>query len=433
MNFYSTENIYNKTTFRNALFSGMPQDNGLYMPEEIPNLSKYINKNTNMTLQEVGYLISSQYIENELSNNDIYDIVEKSISFKAPNKHIYDSIYSLELFHGPTLAFKDFGARFMARCMEKFIINNNRHTNILVATSGDTGSAVAQGFYNVEGVNVIILYPKGKVSHIQEKQLTTLDKNIYALEVQGTFDDCQKLVKQAFLDSKLNKKLNLSSANSINIARLIPQSFYYISSYFNLQDKSKETIFCVPSGNFGNITAGLLSKKMGLPASCFIGATNLNKIVPDFFKTETYNPRESIQTISNAMDVGNPSNMNRIMSLYKNLNFLKQDMKSWYFDENETKDSIRKIYNKYKYLLDPHSAIGLLGIEKYLKNKTNDVNGIFLGTAHPAKFADVLEDVLQEKIAMPDSLAKIIKKKKRAKLIENNYMEFYDYLLNTFQ
>ena len=302
MKFYSTKNYSNKVSFQKALLKGIPQDRGLYMPEYIPDFSKIFNQEAQLTFQELSLLIASGFLNTELSNNEIQNIIENSITFEAPNHNIYNNLYCLELFHGPTLAFKDFGARFMARCMQYFIGEAETEINILVATSGDTGSAVAHGFYDVEGINVIILYPKGKVSDIQEKQLTTLDKNIYALEIDGTFDDCQQLVKKAFLDKNLNSKLQLSSANSINIARLIPQSFYYAYSYLQLSNKNIPTIFSVPCGNFGNITAGLIAKKMGVPVDKFIASTNLNNVVPDYMDTGNYNPKESIQTISNAMD-----------------------------------------------------------------------------------------------------------------------------------
>ncbi len=433
MKFYSTNNKSLRISFKDVLLTGMPTDKGLYMPEYIPDLSNMLDGNTNLSFKEIGCLVASEFIHDELSKNDLEEVVNSSITFDAPNRHLYDSIFCLELFHGPTLAFKDFGARFMARCMEKFISFENKNVNILVATSGDTGSAVANGFYDVEGINVIILYPKGKVSQIQEKQLTTLDKNIYALEIEGTFDDCQKLVKKVFSDSNLKTKLNISSANSINLGRLIPQSFYYIHSFLQLEDKKKKNIFCVPSGNFGNITAGILAKKMGLPIHNFIASTNLNDIVPNFFKSCKYEPKSSISTISNAMDVGNPSNMNRIMDLYKTLDNLKKDMNSWSFNEEETIESILKIFNNYNYLLDPHSAIGLLGLERYLKEFNNDVNSIFLGTAHPAKFADILEPIINKKIIFPESLLRVMNKNKKSKVLKNDYKEFYDYLIDTFQ
>ena len=431
MKFYSTNNHNLNVTFRDALFNGMPIDNGLYMPEQLPDFSNIFKKDINLSLHEIAVMIASKFLDDDLDNNDIQDIISNSINFPAPNIPIDDNIFCLELFHGPTFAFKDFGARFMARCMEKFIAKQNKNINILVATSGDTGSAVANGFYNVEGINVIILYPSGKVSCIQEKQLTTLDNNIFALEVDGTFDDCQKLVKRAFLDIDLKNSINISSANSINIARLIPQTFYYFHSFMQMNKKDNEVVFCVPSGNFGNITAGVMAKHMGLPIKKLIAATNANDIVPEFFKTSIFNPRPSIRTMSNAMDVGHPSNMERLLNIYTELIDLKEDMLSWAFSDEQTSDCIFK-YKDY-YLLDPHSAIGLLGLLRYFeKNKCNS-DGVFLGTAHPAKFADIIEPIIDTKVEIPESLSKTINKKKNSILIKNNYKEFYDYLMSTFQ
>ena len=433
MKFYSTKNQSNKVSFQRALLTGIPQDRGLYMPEYIPDFSKIFDQETQLNFQELSLLIASGFLDKELSSNEIQNIIENSITFEAPNHNIYNNLYCLELFHGPTLAFKDFGARFMARCMQYFIGEAETEINILVATSGDTGSAVAHGFYDVEGINVIILYPKGKVSDIQEKQLTTLDKNIYALEIDGTFDDCQRLVKNAFLDKNLNSKLKLSSANSINIARLIPQSFYYAYSYLQLSNKSIPTIFSVPCGNFGNITAGLIAKKMGVPIDKFIASTNLNNVVPNYMNTGNYNPKESIQTISNAMDVGNPSNMARIMDMYDSVDNLSNDMLSWSFNEKKTSDMIQTIYSQNNYLIDPHSAVAALGIFEYEKLDPKIMNKIFLGTAHPGKFADVVEPIIGKSIDLPKRLERVLSLKKCSMLLNNNYDEFYDYLLTTFQ
>ena len=433
MKFYSTKNSANTATFREALLTGMPVDKGLYMPEFIPDLSNIFKQETNLTFQEVALLISSKFIEKEITTNQIQNIIESSITFKAPNYNIYDNIYCLELFHGPTLAFKDFGARFMARCIECFVESLDKEINILVATSGDTGSAVAHGFYDIKGINVTILYPKGRVSNIQEKQLTTLEKNIYALEIDGTFDDCQKLVKTAFLDKSLRNKINLSSANSINIARLIPQSFYYANSYLQLKNKSIPTVFSVPCGNFGNITAGLIAKKMGVPVHKFIAATNLNDVVPNYLKTGEYNPQSSKQTISNAMDVGDPSNLVRIMDLYHSIDNVKKDMVSWSFSEEETSDMILNINNTYNYLIDPHSSVGILGLLKYKDMQSSSMNNIFLGTAHPGKFADVIEPIINHTVELPDRLKKVLSMKKCSVKLNNDYNEFYDYLLTTFQ
>ena len=409
----------------------MPLDNGLFMPEYIPDNSNLIKGIDNLSFQDISFVIAQSFLSGDFRNSEIEDIISRSISFDSPIINIYDNVAILELFHGPTLAFKDFGARFMARAMEKVVLNNDKEINILVATSGDTGSAVARGFYNVEGINIIILYPSGKVSHIQEKQLTTLDKNIYALEIQGTFDDCQKLVKQAFLDEKLKKYLSLSSANSINIARLIPQSFYYFNAYAKLNTKKNISV-SVPSGNFGNITAGLLAKQMGLPIKKFIASTNANKTVPEFFKKNEYIPSESIETISNAMDVGNPSNFKRIMDIYKNLESLKNDLLAFSFNDDVTKKCIGNVFSKYNYVLDPHSAVGLLGLNKFLYTNP-DYEGIFLGTAHPAKFSNIIEPIINKQINIPKNLNETINKDKKATLLNNDYNYFSDYLLSNFK
>ena len=306
----------------------------------------------------------------------------------------------------------------MAQCMQSLRDNSSKEINILVATSGDTGGAVANGFYDVDGINVIILYPKGKVSEIQEKQLTTLDKNVFALEVDGTFDDCQKLVKKAFLDDKLNEQINLSSANSINIAKLIPQSFYYAHSYLQLDNKKLPAIFSVPCGNFGNITAGLLIKKMGLPLEKIIASTNSNDVIPKFLETGKFSPRPSIQTISNAMDVGNPSNIVRIMDLYQTIEKLKMDMISWSFNEIETSNLIKKFFIEKKYLLDPHTSVALLGILKYEKKQSQNFNKIFLGTTHPAKFIDVVEKNINCNIKLPKRLNKLLSLEKKSVLLK---------------
>ena len=410
---------------------GMPVDNGLFMPEYIPDHKLLVKGINELSFQDIAYVISKSILSEDFSNSEIEEIIDQSITFDSPLVNIVNNINILELFHGPTLAFKDFGARFMARTMENSVLSNDKELNILVATSGDTGSAVAHGFYNVEGINVIILYPSGKVSNIQEKQLTTLDKNIYALEIKGTFDDCQKLVKQAFLDSDLKSYLDLSSANSINIARLIPQSFYYFNAYAKL-NTDKKVVISVPSGNFGNLTAGMLAKKMGLPLDLFIASTNANKTVPEFLQTKYYSPSESISTISNAMDVGDPSNMKRIMDIYENVDALKNDLLSFSFSDEETKETVLDIFSNHNYILDPHSAVGLLGLNKFLKNNTN-YEGVFLGTAHPAKFADIIEPIINNKIKIPNNLQESINKKKKSTLLNNDYSDFSDYLLSNFR
>ncbi|MBI45267.1 MAG: threonine synthase [Candidatus Marinimicrobia bacterium] len=433
MKFYSTNGQSNPVSFKDALLTGMPQDKGLYMPESIPDLSSIFKQDNDLTFQEISFLISSEFIDKELSVSQVQDIIEKCITFEAPNYNIFDNVYCLELFYGPTLAFKDFGARFMARCMESFIQSANKEINILVATSGDTGSAVAHGFYDVEGINVIILYPKGKVSNIQEKQLTTLDKNIYVLEIDGTFDDCQKLVKKAFLDKSLKDKINLSSANSINIARLIPQIFYYAYSYLQLENKSLPTVFSVPCGNFGNITAGMIGKNIGIPIYQFIGATNSNDIVPNYLITEKYKPKPSVQTISNAMDVGNPSNLVRIIDLYSDIDSIRSNLLSWSFNDDETSIMISDISKKYDYVMCPHSSIGLLGLLKYMSMQSNHMNNVFLGTAHPGKFSDIVNPIINDTIELPKRLKDVLLLEKKSVELNNDYNEFYDYLLRTFE
>ena len=410
---------------------GMPLDNGLFMPEYIPDHSSLIKGIADLSFQDISFVVSKSFLMDDFKNPEIEDIISQSITFDSPVFNIYDNINILELFHGPTLAFKDFGARFMSRTMEKTVSERNKELNILVATSGDTGSAVAHGFYDVEGINVIILYPSGKVSSIQEKQLTTLDKNIYALEINGTFDDCQELVKKAFLDKELKSYLDISSANSINIARLIPQSFYYFNAYAKLKT-SKKIAISVPSGNFGNLTAGILAKLMGLPIDCFIASTNANKTVPDYLKTNKYISSKSINTISNAMDVGNPSNIKRIMDIYGDIEELKKDLLSFSFNDDETRECVSDIFLKYSYILDPHSAVGLLGLDKFLK-LNSEFDGIFLGTAHPAKFADIIEPIINQNIKMPESLSNVINKEKKSKLLNNDYNDFSDYLLSNFR
>jgi threonine synthase len=336
----------------------------------------------------------------------------------------------LELFHGPTMAFKDVGARFMARCLGYFNQNNTEEVTVLVATSGDTGGAVAHGFLGVKGVKVVILYPSGKVSDIQEKQLTTLGQNITALEVDGVFDDCQDMVKRAFLDEGLTSKMQLTSANSINVARWLPQMFYFMFAYKQLKSKSKNVVFSIPSGNFGNICAGMMAQQLGLPIKHFIASNNENNVVTEYLKTETYNPKPSVQTISNAMDVGNPSNFVRIQEIYnQDFSKLKQNLTSYSFSDTETKKAMLEIYSDYSYVADPHGAIGYLGSKEYLK-KNPEVHCVFLETAHPTKFLDVVEDVIKTNLDLPKQIQSVMNKEKFSIKI-NNYSELKTFLLNT--
>jgi threonine synthase len=433
MNYFSTRDKNNITDFKTAVMSGLAKDGGLFMPESIPELpSSFISGIEKYSIRDIGFEVAKNFIGAEIPERDIYSIINDAVNFEAPLVNLADNLSVLELFHGPTLAFKDFGARFMAKTMGHFVKGADKKLNILVATSGDTGSAVAYGFYGIEGIDVYILYPKGKVSLIQEKQLTTLDKNITALEVDGTFDDCQKLVKNAFVDKELNSILNLSSANSINIARLIPQSFYYINAYRQVKDKSLPAIISVPSGNLGNLTAGLFARKMGIPISKFIGATNKNDVFTEYLNNAKFIPKKSVLTLSNAMDVGNPSNLERIVELYKgDIEGIRSDVVSQSYNDEATVDGIREIYEKYNYVIDPHGAVGYQALKSYLKeNNLNEVNAIMVETAHPAKFKDVVEDTIKKEIDIPERLAACIEKEKKAVLIDTNYNSLKDFLLS---
>lgn len=432
MKLYSTKNTTAFVSLKEAVMKGLPDDNGLFMPADIPQLSTdFIHNLNNLSFPEIAFEVAQNLIGNSIPKNDLEDIINDAINFPAPIVKLDDHFSILELFHGPSLAFKDFGARFMARTMSYFNKNEDRELVILVATSGDTGGAVAAGFYDTPGIKVVILYPSGKVSALQEKQLTTLGKNITALEVDGTFDDCQKLVKQAFLDSELNKSIRLSSANSINIARLIPQSFYYFEA-FKQVDNSRDIVFTVPSGNFGNLTAGLFAKKMGLPVHHFIAATNLNDIVPKYLETGDYIPKPSIATISNAMDVGNPSNFARMADLYcTTWHNIKSDISGYSFTDNATRAAIQEVYNKYDYTIDPHGAVGYMAFKNYLKSNP-DCLGIILETAHPSKFIDVVNPLLPKAVDVPKRLADLANLPKEAIQMNITFDNFKSWLINNF-
>src|SRR6187549_3702248 len=365
MKFYSTNNPSIRVDLEQAVTQGLAPDNGLYMPESIPVLpNEFFDTLEQKSFQEIAFAVAKNIIGGDIPESELKRIVEHTIQFDAPMVKVEDGVFALELFHGPTLAFKDFGARFMSQLLGYFAKRQKQEIVILVATSGDTGSAVANGFLGVEGTRVVVLYPSGKVSDIQEKQFTTLGQNITALEVDGTFDDCQRLVKQAFLDDQLKTKYYLTSANSINIARLIPQSFYYFYAYAQVKDKTEPVVFSIPSGNFGNLTGGLLAKRMGLPIHHFIAATNVNDVVPEYLQTKLFKPRASRQTISNAMDVGNPSNFDRILNLYGgNFETLSSDIYGCFFTDEETQKAMRNVYSAKHYVMDPHGAIGYLGLK----------------------------------------------------------------------
>ena len=430
MNYFSLNNNAPIATFETAVRKGLAPDKGLYFPEHIEPLeASFLDSIENYSDAEIAFQSIKQFICPEIPEYDLKQIISETLSFDFPVLEIEEGISTLELFHGPTMAFKDVGARFMARCLGYFNKDNNEEVTVLVATSGDTGGAVASGFLAVKGVRVVILYPSGKVSHVQEKQLTTLGQNITALEVDGTFDDCQDIVKRAFLDDDLTEKMALTSANSINIARWMPQMFYFLFAYKQLKSKNKPIVFSVPSGNFGNICAGMLAQKLGFPFAHFIASNNANNVVERYFKTNTYSPLPSIQTISNAMDVGNPSNFVRIQKLHDN-NFeaLKNNLTAYSFSDEQTKEALLAIYKGSGYIADPHGAVGYLGCKSY-REKNPAAQTIFLETAHPTKFLDVVEAVIPEKIALPPQIQAVIEKEKSAIFVED-YSQFKTFLLN---
>ncbi|WP_405609687.1 threonine synthase [Polaribacter sp. Asnod1-A03] len=427
MNYYSLHHKSPKSTFKNAVVQGLAKDRGIYFPDNIQPLSKdFIENISDYSNHEIAYEAIKQFVGDEIPASTLKEIVAETVSFDFPLVKVDDNIASLELFHGPTMAFKDVGAKFMAKCLEYFNKDNNDEVTVLVATSGDTGGAVANGFLGAKGVNVVILYPSGKVSDIQEKQLTTLGQNITALEVDGVFDDCQEMVKTAFLDEEITK--TLTSANSINVARWLPQMFYFFFAYKELHKKNKDLIFSVPSGNFGNICAGIMAQKLGLPIKHFVASTNVNDTVPNYLKDGVYKPKPSKATISNAMDVGNPSNFIRIQELFNNdLETLKNAFSSYSFSDDATKETMKEIYNNSGYVADPHGAVGYLGLKKH-GLKENEF-GIFLETAHPVKFLDVVEETLPIKVEIPTQIKKVINNKKVA-FKASNYQDLKDFLLN---
>lgn len=431
MKLYSTNNKNLSVSFKEAVFTSFPSDKGLYMPWHIPKLSEsFIQNITDYSFPEMALEIAHSFIGEDIPIKDLEKIIKETISFDAPLVSLEENLAVLELFHGPSLAFKDFGARFMSRLMAYLSDKNDKTLDILVATSGDTGGAVALGFLGVKGTRVTILYPKGKISEIQRKQLTTNGQNIRALEVNGTFDDCQALVKMAFNDAELNSKLRLTSANSINISRLLPQTFYYLYAYAQAVKKNKKDIvFVVPSGNFGNIGAGLLAYKSGLPVKHFVAATNVNDTVPVYLQKGTYEAKPSIQTLSNAMDVGNPSNWVRITDLFnESLDSLRNLISAYSFTDSETMNGINELYEKYNYIACPHTAVAYLAAKKY--NHPQDFT-IFLSTAHPCKFMDVYPENLKNKIIIPEQVKELNHKISSATPLENNFSDLKTFLMNS--
>jgi len=433
MKLYSTNNKNLSVSFKEAVFNSMPQDKGLYMPLEIPTLdADFLANIEKYSLPEIAYKVASTLLKDEIPAEDLKALIDDAINFDAPAVKLDDKTFVLELFHGPSLAFKDFGARFMSRVMAYFLKDGEQLLDVLVATSGDTGGAVALGFLGVPNTRVTILYPEGKVSPIQELQLTTNGQNIRAIEVRGTFDDCQALVKQAFADEELNSKFRLTSANSINISRLIPQTFYYFNAYAQLKRQGlDEVIFAVPSGNFGNIGAGLLAYKLGLPVKQFIAATNINDTVPRFLESGIYETRPSTQTYSNAMDVGAPSNWVRIMDLFKNdVDALKKVVTSYRFNDEETLAGIKEIDAKFNYVACPHTAIAYLAVEKFRKeNPQNESAAVFLSTAHACKFPDIFPVDIAVKIEIPEQVTVLESRPKHADKLDKDFDGFKIYLL----
>jgi threonine synthase len=429
MNYYSLNKQAPNTSFKDAVIKGLAPDKGLYFPESITPLPKAFFENIdNLTHSEIAFEVIKQFVVPEIPEDVLKTIVEETLSFGFPIVELNENISTLELFHGPTMAFKDVGARFMARCLGYFNQDNTKEVTVLVATSGDTGGAVANGFLDIKGVNVVILYPSGKVSDVQEKQLTTLKKNITALEVDGVFDDCQDMVKRAFLDEDLTSKMQLTSANSINVARWLPQMFYFFFAFKLLHKTHEKIVFSVPSGNFGNICAGMMAKQLGLPIHDFIASNNANNVVTQYLETKLFEPKPSIQTISNAMDVGNPSNFIRIQEIYKNdFKVLKNNLTSFSFTDYQTREALKELYGEFNYVADPHGAVGYLGCKEYLKTNP-DVHCVFLETAHPTKFLDVVEDVINKKQPLPPQIQAVIGKEKVSVMI-STYADLKSFLL----
>jgi len=427
MLYYSTNNPDLKVTLREAVIEGLAADGGLFMPEKIPHLPKgFLEHIHEYGFRELSNILACCFFSDDLTTGETERIVTDTINFEVPLVKVHDNIYSLELFHGPTLAFKDVGARFMARLLGHFVSGLDQPVHVLVATSGDTGSAVASGFCGVPGIHVYILYPSGLVSYIQEKQFTTLGQNITALEIDGSFDDCQRLVKTAFLDNTIRSRLFLTSANSINLARLIPQTFYYFNILAQLPANPAKLVIAVPSGNFGNLTAGIMAHKMGLPVYRFIASTNINDVVPEYLHSGIFTPRPSCPTIANAMDVGNPSNFVRILDLFGNSHeAMCKIIDAEVSTDDQMRSTIRKVWQDHHYMLEPHGATGYRSLERYNRS---DITGVFLETAHPAKFRESVEEAIGEQIPVPPRLAEHLRKEKHTVRLSRDFSQFKDYL-----
>jgi len=431
MKFYSTNNPAHIVSLQEAVIKGLAPDQGLYMPVTIPQLpTSFFKRMPEMTFLEIGFEVIKAIFSEDLSEAQIHELVSHTLEFDAPLVQVEENVYSLELFHGPTLAFKDFGARFCSKLMS--LVLEGKKVKVLVATSGDTGSAVANGFYGIDGVEVVILYPAGKVSELQEKQFTTLGGNITALEVDGVFDDCQRMVKEAFLDTDLQDKMLLTSANSINIARWIPQCLYYFYAVSRLPKPNKNVVFAVPSGNFGNLAAGILAQRMGLHIDMFVAATNSNKVVPDYLGGMPFSAKPSIQTISNSMDVGNPSNFYRLLALYGgDESLLKKNVKGYFYADQPTRESMLGVKEATGYIMDPHGAVAYLGLKDFMSTYPGKYIGVFLETAHPGKFRKVVEETLGELLVLPERLEAFMKGEKKVSSLANEYEAFKEFLLSS--
>lgn len=433
MNYYSLNKISPTVSFEEATIKGQAPDKGLYFPSEIPKLNKSLVTNIkSYSKQQIGFEVMKPFVGESIPGDVLQNIINETINFDFPLVKVHEGVYALELFHGPTLAFKDVGARFMSRCLSYFNRNKNKHTTVLVATSGDTGGAVANGFLGVDGIDVIILYPSKKVSTVQELQLTTLGKNISAIEINGSFDDCQRIVKEAFADNDLNKKFTLTSANSINVARWLPQQLYYFYAYQQWQ-YDEPPVISVPSGNFGNICAGILAHVSGLPVKHFIAACNANDVVPQFLQSGNYQPKKTIATISNAMDVGNPSNFVRVLELFdQQINDLKNILSSYSVSDAATKATVNEVFNQYNYTLDPHGAVGYYALIDYLGDnvKNSSGGGIFLETAHPVKFPETVEAATNTKIEIPERIKHLINQKKQSIQMNALFDDFKEWMMN---
>ncbi len=435
MKYYSTNGNAPLATLEKAVVKGLAEDKGLYMPEKIKSLPKeFFDKIETLSFQEIAFNVASAFFGEDIAHEDLKTIVYDTLSFDCPVRKVTDSIYSLELFHGPTLAFKDVGARFMARLLQYFIKRNSKTSslvNVLVATSGDTGSAVANGFLGVDGIHVYVLYPKGKVSDIQECQFTTLGQNITAIEIDGVFDDCQRLVKSAFMDEDINHHMQLTSANSINVARFLPQAFYYFHGYAQMKrlGKADNLVVCVPSGNFGNICSGLFGKRMGLPVKRFIASNNANDVFFNYLQTGIYKPKASVQTIANAMDVGDPSNFARVYDLYgKSHSAICEDISGATYTDSQIAEAIKEVYSQTGYLCDPHGACGFKALSELLEP---DECGLFLETAHPAKFKHTVDSILKSDIEIPSKLKAFMEGEKHIIAMTKDFSDFKQFLLES--